>query len=148
MTQTFWLRAAAVVALLFAAGHMLGAANSWSPLGETAVLQSMRSFEFDVMGSRRTYAKFYVGFGVYIGVLLVAKGVLLWQLSALARRQPASARPLVVTLALASTVGAVVCAWYIFILPALFAGALAGCIGAALVVRPRAPSLSEAHELR
>ncbi len=100
------------------------------------------------MGSRRTYAKFYVGFGVYIGVLLVAKGVLLWQLSALARRQPASARPLVVTLALASTVGAVVCAWYIFILPALFAGALAGCIGAALVVRPRAPSLSEAHELR
>jgi hypothetical protein len=135
MTQTFWLRTASVVAILFALGHLAGALDAWSPPGETAVLQSMRSFEFDAMGSRRTYADFYIGFGIYIGVLLLAVGVLLWQLAVLARKEPGLARPLVITLGVASAAGAVVCWRYIFIIPALFAGALAASIGAALLAR-------------
>lgn len=141
MTQTFWLRAAAIVTLLFAAGHLMGASSSWSPLGETAVLQAMRSFQFDVMGSRRTYETLYVGFGIYIGVLMLAKATLLWQLARVARTQPASARPLAVTLGVASAVEAVVCSLYIFVVPTLFAGAVTACIGLALVVRaPRSSS--------
>jgi hypothetical protein len=135
MTQTFWLRTASVVAILFALGHMAGALDTWSPPGETPVLQSMRSFEFVAMGSRRTYADFYVGFGIYIGVLLLALGVVLWQLAVLARKEPALARPLVITLGVASLAGVVVCWRYIFIVPALFAAALAASIGAALLAR-------------
>lgn len=137
MTPTLWLRAASIVAILFAAGHMMGAQSAWSPLGETPVLQSMRSFAFDVSGSRRTYADFYIGFGVYIGVLLVAKAVVLWQLASLARAHPSAARPMVLTLAVAAVAGAIVCWRYIFIIPAAFAIALAACLVVSLVVWSR-----------
>jgi len=71
MTPSVFLRSASVITLLFAAGHAMGAVDSWSPSGETAVLGAMRSFHFDVMGTTRTYLDFYLGFGLYITVLLL-----------------------------------------------------------------------------
>ena len=120
LSRPILLRAAAVLTLLFAAGHMLGALDSWSPLGDTPTLTAMREFVFDVGGSRRTYWDFYYGFGVYIGVLLAMQAVLLWQLAAVPAGMAAALLPLLSTMAVAWTIGTVVLWIYIFAVPALF----------------------------
>src|ERR1700752_4364000 len=97
MKPSHWLRIASVIALLFAAGHSMGAMESWSPPGETDVLEAMRSFRFDAMGVTRTYWDFYFGFGLFISVFLLLQAILLWQLSAIAMTDPARARPLIAT---------------------------------------------------
>jgi hypothetical protein len=85
MTASRWLRVAAVIMLLFAAGHTMGGRQAWSPIGETPVLQSMREFRFDAMGTSRSYLEFYLGFGYVISVLQFMQAVLLWQVAGLAR---------------------------------------------------------------
>ena len=86
MSTVLWLRIAAVTTFLFAAGHALGALESWYPVGESPTLESMGTFSFDVMGRSRTYLDFYIGFGHYIGVLLVLQATLLWQFGPAAKQ--------------------------------------------------------------
>jgi len=126
---------------LFAAGHTMGALDSWSPPGETAVLQSMRTFRFDASGVSRTYWDFYIGFGLYISILLFLNAVVLWQLGATARAEPERARPVVAAFLVASIAGTYVAWRYIFMLPALFSLACAVCLAMA-VFTSRPSSLS------
>ena len=137
ITVPLLLRLSAVVTLVFAAGHMMGAANSWAAPGADEVLRAMREVSFDVAGTRRTYWHFYYGFGLYIGVLLTMQAVLLWQLGSLAGDQAARIRPMLASMCLASAVGTLVVWAYIFVVPALFAFASAACIAAALVAARR-----------
>ena len=130
LTRPVLLRLAALSTLLFAAGHMLGAVNSWSPPGETPTLAAMRDFSFDVGGSRRTYLDFYHGFGIYIGVLLSMQAVLLWHLGTASRRLPATG-PLLLTMAVAGAIGTVVLWIYIFPVPAAFSAACTALLIAA-----------------
>ena len=111
--------------MLYAAGHAMGGAESWSPPGETDVLQSMRTFEFDVMGATRTYLHFYLGFGVYITVLLLLQAIVVWHLASLASVDPRRARPMVGTISLGSLIGTFVVWRFIFVVPALFSLACA-----------------------
>lgn len=135
VTTSLLIRFSAVTVLLFAAGHLLGAANSWSPLGDSAVLQSMREFSFDVMGTTRSYWHFYYGFGLYIGLLLAAQGVALWQAASL----PAvHVRPLLVTSAVTWAAGTVILWQYIFIVPVLFSIVCSAGIIASLISASRA----------
>jgi hypothetical protein len=97
----------------------------------------MRSFEFDAMGATRSYADFYLGFGLYIGVLLLLQAVLLWQLGALAAADARRARPLVAAMFIASVAGTVVVWQFIFVLPALFSAATAFCLGLSLFAPTR-----------
>ena len=132
------LRIASGLTLLFAAGHASGAMESWSPPGDTVVLRSMRAFEFDVMGVTRTYWHFYVGFGLYVTVLLLMQAVLLWQLASVVRADPKQARPLLSTLSVASLVGTAVIWKFIFVVPALFSLACTACLSLAFIAaRPR-----------
>jgi hypothetical protein len=141
LTPAFFLRVASGLTLLYAAGHALGGTESWSPPGETDVLRSMRAFEFDVTGVTRTYLHFYIGFGVYITVLLVLQAVLLWQFASVARVDPGLVRPFVATLSVAHLVGTVVVWKFIFPIPALFSLACTVCLIAAFFVRPAPGSL-------
>ena len=137
------LRAASGLTLLFAAGHAVGAMDSWSPPGETDVLRSMRAFQFDVMGATRTYWHFYVGFGLYITVLLLLQAVLLWQLASLVRVDPSRVRPLLGTLSLAGVVGTGVIWTFIFAVPALFSLSCTACLTLAFITaRPHTASES------
>jgi len=129
-----FLRIASGLTVLYAAGHTMGGAESWSPPGETDVLQSMRTFEFEVMGATRTYMHFYLGFGFYITVLLLLQAVLIWQLASFVHADARRARPLVATLSIASLVGSLVVWWFIFAVPALFSLACAGCLIIAYVL--------------
>ena len=133
MTPALFLRAASVTIVLFAAGHTMGAIDSWSPPGETAVLQAMRSFQFDAMGVTRTYLDFYLGFGLYIGVLLFLQAVLLWQLAASSKTDSVSARPMIAAILGATLVSTLVLWRFIFIVPVVFSLACAACLAMALV---------------
>ncbi len=94
MRTTLLLRVASVTSLLFAAGHTVGGTQEWSPMGETDVLQAMRTHRFDVMGLSRTYLDFYRGFGYTLTVTLLLQAVLLWQLASLARTEPRRVSPM------------------------------------------------------
>lgn len=140
-TPALLLRIASGLTVLYAAGHAMGGTESWSPPGETHVLQSMRAFEFDVMGATRTYMHFYMGFGVYITVLLLLQAVLAWQLASIAHVDPRRARPLVATLAVGGLIGTIVVWRYIFAVPALFSLACTACLAIAYVrLRSAGPS--------
>ena len=129
-----WLRISSVVALLFAVGHSLGGLKYWSPMGDNPVLQAMRATQFDVMGTKRSYFDFYMGFGHSLSVAQVMLAILLWQLAALARTNASGVRPMIAVIALAALAGGIVAWRFIFPLPALFSLALVGSLAVAYVV--------------
>jgi hypothetical protein len=134
MSATVLLRIASIVSLLFAAGHTLGGTESWSPAGETAALQMMRSFRFDSEGVSRTYLDFYLGFGFILSVYLLLQTVLLWQLGAFARTDAARVRPMIASFLVAQVASGVLGARFIFAIPVIFSTVIALCLGAALFV--------------
>jgi hypothetical protein len=134
MTTTLLLRIAAVISLVFTAGHTLGGRQKWSPMGENEVLKAMTQVRFDVMGANRSYLDFFMGFGWSISVLMLLQTVLLWQLASLARAEPARVRPMIAAFALATLAGGLIAWRFIFPIPALFSGALFIVLLAAYVV--------------
>jgi hypothetical protein len=133
MRTTLLLRIASVVSLLFAAGHTLGGTKAWSPMGETDVLQAMRTHRFEVFGVSRTYLDFYRGFGFSLTVSLLLQAVLLWQLAALAKTEPRRVGPMIASFVLASLAGTVLSWKFILPQPAVFSAVLTACLAAALL---------------
>lgn len=134
MTTTLFLRIASVISLIFTLGHTLGGLRKWSPMGDNEVLQAMTAVRFDTMGANRSYLDFYMGFGWSITVAMVMQTVLLWQMASLARTDPASVRPMIAVIALATVAGGVIAWRFIFPVPALFSSALVITLVAAYVV--------------
>ena len=128
-TPTFWLRAASIIGLLFAAGHTLGA--PWTPAtggAAAGVVEAMKRVHFSAMGSDATYWGFYVGFGLSITCYLLALAVITWQVAALAGSDARRMRPMILTLAaLYAAVG--VLAWmYFFAAPLVLAIFVVACL--------------------
>ena len=120
MKTTLWLRISSVVSLLFAVGHTLGGLQYWSPMGDTAVLQAMRTVRFNIMGANRSYLDFYMGFGYSLSVAMLMQAILLWQLATLARTDALSVRPMIAVIGLATAASGVISWRLIFPLPVLF----------------------------
>lgn len=134
MKTPLLLRVAAILTLLYFAGHSTG--MPWTPvngLKEKALLYAMRSDTFAVSGETRSYWDFYQGFGIAIGVYLLAQAVVLWQLAAIAHRNPMGARPMIATFFAAFIANAVVAWHWFFLVPALFAAAIAVVLAIAFV---------------
>lgn len=137
MTTTLWLRVSSVITALFAAGHTLGGLKYWSPMGENAVLQAMRSVRFDVMGANRSYLDFYLGFGYSLSVIQAMLAILLWQFATMARTNAASVRPMIAVIILAVAACAVI-AWRLILpVPALFSLVQLASLAVAFVVARR-----------
>jgi hypothetical protein len=124
MTTTLWLRVAAVISLLFTAGHSLGGRKQWSPMGDNEVLRQMTAVRFDAMGASRSYLDFFMGFGWSIGIAMLLQTILLWQMATLARTNPAAVRPMIGVFVLATAASALIAWRYIFPVPAMFAAVL------------------------
>jgi uncharacterized membrane protein len=125
------LRIAAVISLLFAAGHTYGGQSSWSPIGETETLRAMREFHMVISGVSRSYHDFYIGFGYSLSVFMVLQAVLLWLLANLAKTHPDRVRPFVAALFVASIVGAIITWRFIFPIPAAISLVLTALLGVA-----------------
>jgi hypothetical protein len=120
MRSPLLLRIAAIVFLLYTAGHTFGAMfkdPSTGGLEKQAVLAAMRSYHQDIGGFSRSYWDFYKGFGFYVSLGLLSYAILCWQLADLSRTSPSAARPLVMTLFVLS-IPMTILAWTnFFILP-------------------------------
>lgn len=118
------LRVASVLMAVFAAGHIFGGFQKWSPMGDNAVLRAMTSERFDVMGISRSYLEFYTGFGWSIAVGLILQAVLLWQMAGLFRLQPDKVRPMIAVFAVATLASGIVAWRLIFLVPAALSSVL------------------------
>jgi hypothetical protein len=137
MTATIWLRISSIITFLFAAGHTLGGLKYWSPMGDNAVLQAMRSVRFDTMGANRSYFDFYMGFGYSLSVTQVMLAILLWQLAALARNNAPGVRPMIAVIILAVAASSVIAWQFILPVPALFSLVQLASLAVAFVVARR-----------
>jgi hypothetical protein len=134
MTTTLLLRVASAISLLFAAGHSLGGLRKWSPMGDNDVLKAMTTVRFETMGENRSYLDFFLGFGWSISVAMLLQTALLWQMASLARTDTAQVRPMIAVFALATLASGVIAWRFIFLVPALFSGALLITLIAAYIV--------------
>ncbi|OLE71499.1 MAG: hypothetical protein AUG74_06355, partial [Bacteroidetes bacterium 13_1_20CM_4_60_6] len=83
MKTSLLYRIAAVLLLLFAIAHTVSFSQSDPQWGTDAMLSSMRSIHFDVLGFNRTYWDFFLAAGFSVGVLYLFAAVLAWQLGSL-----------------------------------------------------------------
>jgi len=129
MKASVFYRIATVLLVLFDAGHTSG--FPWSDTKWGVDLGPMRSTQFDMMGSSRTYWDFYVGFGLFVSVFLLLAVVLAWQLGRLPPESLALMRGTAWAFALCFA-GITVLSWkYFFILPIAFSLATTVCLTAA-----------------
>ena len=92
------------------------------------VLTAMRTHQYSVEGVSRSYLDFNFGFGYSLSVFLLLQAIVLWQLCAIAKSNPALVRPIVGSFAVASLVGGIITWMFIFPLPALFSAVLSACL--------------------
>jgi len=131
MKASTFYRIAAVLLLLFAVSHTLGFRQSDPTWGIDALLGSMRSIHFDVLGFNRSYWDFFVAAGLSVGVFYLFAAILAWQLGGL----PATTLALMrgTTWAFAVSFAAItVVSWrYLFLIPIAFSIAITACLTAA-----------------
>jgi hypothetical protein len=139
MKAFHFLRIAAVVTLLYCAGHTSG--MPWTPYRgpeATSVLEAMKSHSFEAEGFKGTYWDLYFGFGLVISVYLLAQAAVLWQVASLAKTDAIRVRPIVVSFLIAFVINAALSWKYFFIVPVVLAGLIAICLALALVLAGRA----------
>jgi len=126
-------------------GHM--AAYPWTSnhaLPETEVVGLMKTVAFEFMGERSTYWHLYFGWGLLVGVLLLALAVTLWLLSDIAHVAPRSVGFISGTISGSSLVGAYLAFRFFYIPPFLFFSVLCAILAAAAVQLLR----SQSHPIR
>ena len=131
-------RVAAVLLLLFAAGHTLGFRQSDPTWGVETLLGSMRSIHFDVQGSSRTYWDLFVAAGFSVGVFYLFAAVLAWQLGGLPAETLAAMRVTAWALALCFAAITVVSCRFLFMIPIVFSSVITVCLTAAAWLSARA----------
>jgi hypothetical protein len=131
MKASLFYRIAAVLLLLFAAGHTLGFRQSDPTWGVDTLLGSMRSIHFDVQGFSRTYWDLFVAAGFSVGVFYLFTALFAWHLGGLPAETLAAMRVIRWALALCFAAIALVSWRYLFILPIVFSSAITGCLTAA-----------------
>jgi len=138
MTATILYRIAAVVLILFAAGHTAGFLSLTPPSAEgVAVRDAMNNVHFAVGSKSYTYGGFYKGFGLTITVYMLFTALLAWYLGGLAATHP-EAIGILGWAFFALQLASLVLSWlYFFPVPAVFAAVVALCTGWAAVLTQR-----------
>jgi hypothetical protein len=126
MKASVFYRIAAVLLLLFDAGHTAG--FPWSDPEWKVDISGMRSTHFYVMGFSRTYWDFYVGFGLFVSMLLLLAVVLAWQLGRLPPESLALMRGTAWMFALCFVAISVLSWRYFFVIPIVFSIVITLCL--------------------
>jgi hypothetical protein len=134
MKATLLLRIASVLSLIQCLMHIAGMFSSPKHgAEEIAVLETMKSHRFDVMGSLRSYWDFLLGYGLGLTITLLVQAILFWQLALFAKTNPAWTRP-IVALFVFNCIGGAIVSWkYFFVGPAAGQLLVAACLGAAFI---------------
>jgi hypothetical protein len=131
MKASLFYRIAAVLPLLFAVGHTLGFRQSDPQWGVDALLGSMRSIHFDMLGFNRTYWDLFEAAGFSVGVFFLFSAILAWQLGGLPAATLALMRGTAWVFALCFALITVVSCRYLFIIPIAFSSVITLCLTAA-----------------
>jgi hypothetical protein len=131
MKPAILYRLAAVLLLLFAAGHLFGFTQSDPKWGVDAMLAEMHSIRFDMGGFQRTWWDFYLAAGLSAGLFYMFAAVLAWQLGGLTPETRAQMRGVPWAFAAAFAAIAAVSWIYLFLIPILFSTAITLCLAAA-----------------
>jgi hypothetical protein len=131
MRASIFYRIAAVLLLLFAAGHTLGFCQSDPAWGADLLLASMRSIHFDVQGFNRSYWDLFQAAGFSVGVFYLFSAILAWQLGGLPAASLALMRGTLWAFALCFAAIMVVSWRYLFILPIAFSVVITICLAVA-----------------
>jgi len=132
LTAPLFYRIAAVLFVLFAAGHTFGFLKFMPDTPDaTAVFQSMNDVKFHVDGRSYTYGGFYRGFGIQVTVYLLFFAFLSWQLGQMATQYPQAAGPIGWVFCAVQVAGLALSLLYFFPIAAVFSGLLAVCTGLA-----------------
>jgi hypothetical protein len=131
MKASLFYRIAAVLLLLFAAGHTFGFRQSDPAWGVDSLLASMRSTHFEVQGFSRTYWDLFLAAGFSVGVFYAFAAVLAWQLGGLPAETLAVMRVTAWAFALCFAAITVLSWRYLFILPIVFSFLITVCLTAA-----------------
>jgi hypothetical protein len=134
---SLFYRAAAILLLLLATGHLLGFRQSDPSWGVDALLLSMRSIHFNVQGFNRTYWDLFVAAGFVVGILYLFAAILAWQLAGLNRETLASMRLTAWSFALCYVAITLVSWQYLFPLPIAFSLAITACLTTAAFLSAR-----------
>jgi hypothetical protein len=130
MKATVLYRIAAVLLVLFAAGHTFGFLSFKPPSAEgRAVFESMNSVHFEVKGSSFSYGAFYRGFGLSITAYLLFSAFLAWYLGAMVVSSPVAASTLGWALCAVQVVSLVLSWMYFSAVPETFSAVVAICLG-------------------
>ena len=73
MKASLLYRIASILLLLFAVGHTLGFRRVDPKWGIDSLISSMRSIRFNANGFERSYWDFFVGFGLFVSVLMAMR---------------------------------------------------------------------------
>jgi hypothetical protein len=129
MTATLLYRIAAVVLVLFAAGHALGFLSFRpSSADGLAVYQAMTSVQFELDGAKYSYANFYTGFGLQITAYMLFSAFLAWHLGTVAKRQPEIIGALGWMFAAVQLACLVLSILYFFLVPIVFSAVVVICL--------------------
>src|SRR6202043_1104890 len=131
MKASVFYRIAAVLLLLFAAGHTVGFRQNNPEWGADAVLGLMRSVHFDAQGFTRSYWDFFSAFGLFFSVFLLFAAALAWLLGGLPAETLARVRSIAWALAICF-VAVTALSWrYAFTTPIIFSTLITVCLVAA-----------------
>ena len=128
MTASLLYRIAAVLLVLYAGGHTMGFHRVDARWGIDPFVAGLRSTRFTVQGARRTYWGFYIGFGLFVTVLLVFAAALAWQLGALPQAVLGTMPVATWGFALCFVAATVVTWRYFFVAPIVFSVVITACL--------------------
>lgn len=131
MRASLFYRIAAVLLMLFAAGHTFGFRQNNPEWGADAVLALMRSVHFDALGFNRTYWDFFSAFGFFLSVFLVFTGALAWQLSRLPAETLVRVRGIAWNLVVCFVAITALSCRFAFTIPIVFSAVITVCLIAA-----------------
>jgi hypothetical protein len=143
MKAFHFLRIAAVIALLYFAGHTAG--MPWTPYTApeaTPILEAMKNHSFEENGFKGTYWDLYFGFGLVISLFMLLQAAVLWQVGSLAKTDPILVRPIVVSFLVAYVINTALAWKYFFVVPVVMSGVIALCLTISLVLASRTQSVS------
>jgi hypothetical protein len=115
-------------AFTFAIGHTLGFRQTPPEWGVDQLVNSMRTIHFDAQGFNRTYYDFYVGFGLFVSILLLFAAVAAWQLGGMSREALARIPGITWSLAICFVVVTALSWRYFFLVPVVFSGLISCCL--------------------
>lgn len=134
MRPTLFLRIASILTLLHCVLHTGGVFSSpRHGVEEIAVVATMKSHQFDVFGSMRSYWDFLFGYGLFLTIGLLAQAGLFWQLATSAKTNSAWIKPILALFFLSCLAMAIVSWRFFFIGPAIAQLLIGVCLGLAYV---------------